>query len=70
MTQNKRIAQFLKNGNHITKPIALRKFGSWRLAARIHDLRETMVIGTYQNMQGNIFYQYLGMKKRQKKRSR
>ena len=39
MTQNKNIANYLKNGKSITPIQALNKFNCFRLAARISDLR-------------------------------
>lgn len=39
-SQCKRIAEWLNNGNSITQLEALHRFGCFRLASRIHDLRE------------------------------
>lgn len=39
-TQNARILSFLKNGGRLTPKDALRMFGSFRLSARIFELRE------------------------------
>ena len=38
-SQNKRIKKFLEEGRYITQMYALREFGCFRLASRIHDLR-------------------------------
>ncbi|OJV17939.1 MAG: hypothetical protein BGO30_08325 [Bacteroidetes bacterium 41-46] len=38
-SQNDAIAKFLLEGNKITPMDALRKFGCFRLGARVHDLR-------------------------------
>lgn len=40
-SQNKRIAEWLTNGNRITQLEALNLFGCFRLASRIHDLRDS-----------------------------
>lgn len=39
MTQNQEILECLKHGNSLTAIEALRRFGCFRLAARINDLR-------------------------------
>ena len=39
-SQNKRIAEYLKQGNTITATEALELFGCFRLASRITDLRQ------------------------------
>jgi hypothetical protein len=39
MSQNKQIADYLKKGKKLTTLDALTKFGCFRLAARISDLR-------------------------------
>lgn len=39
-SQNKQILEYLKNGNSITPIEALNLFGSFRLGARIKDLRD------------------------------
>lgn len=39
MSQNEKIADYLKSGKSITPMIALHKFHCFRLAARISDLR-------------------------------
>ena len=39
-SQNKQILEYLKNGNSITPIEALNLFGSFRLGARIFDLKE------------------------------
>lgn len=39
-SQNKRIAEYLKQGNTITATEALEMFGCFRLASRITDLRQ------------------------------
>ena len=39
MSQNKQIADYLNKGNKLTPIDALNKFGCFRLAARIADLR-------------------------------
>jgi hypothetical protein len=39
MSQNKQIADYLNNGKKLTTLDALNKFGCFRLAARISDLR-------------------------------
>lgn len=39
-TQNAKILAWLSDGNKITALEALQKFGCFRLASRIHDLRE------------------------------
>ena len=41
MSQNKQIKAFLDGGGSLTAIGALNKFGSWRLAARIKDLRDS-----------------------------
>ncbi len=41
MSQNNQIKSYLDNGGTLTAIEALHKFGSWRLAARIADLKET-----------------------------
>lgn len=38
-SQNTRIFEYLKAGNRLTSLIALNKFGCFRLASRISDLR-------------------------------
>lgn len=38
-SQNKRILNYLKRGQRITPMDALELFGCFRLAARVHDLR-------------------------------
>lgn len=40
MSQNQQILDHLKNNPSITPLEALQKFGCFRLAARIHDLRD------------------------------
>ena len=40
-TQNERILNYLSNGKGITPIEALNKFGCFRLAARISDLRKS-----------------------------
>ncbi|HXI41609.1 MAG TPA: helix-turn-helix domain-containing protein [Bryobacteraceae bacterium] len=40
MSQNQAILTYLKRGRTIDPQVALRLFGSFRLAARIKDLRE------------------------------
>ena len=40
MSQNEKIADYLKSGKSINPMIALHKFHCFRLAARISDLRE------------------------------
>lgn len=39
MTQNQQIKSYLEKGKSITPILALEKFGCFRLAARISDLR-------------------------------
>ena len=39
-SQNAKILNWLENGNKITSLQALNLFGCFRLASRIHDLRE------------------------------
>lgn len=39
-SQNARIYEWMKAGNRISPILALRKFGSFRLGARIADIRE------------------------------
>jgi hypothetical protein len=39
MSQNKQIADYLKKGKKLTTLDALNKFGCFRLASRINDLR-------------------------------
>ena len=39
-SQNAKILSWLENGNKITSLEALRLFGCFRLASRVHDLRE------------------------------
>ena len=39
MSQNKQIADYLKKGKKLTTIDALNKFGCFRLASRINDLR-------------------------------
>jgi len=39
-TQNAKILAWLEQGNKITALQALKEFGCFRLASRIHDLRE------------------------------
>ena len=47
MTQNQKIANYLNKGKAITPIDALNKFGCFRLAARISDLRnDGMLIKT------------------------
>jgi len=43
-SQNKQIKAYLKEGNSITAIQALEKFGCFRLAARIKDLKETGMV--------------------------
>lgn len=38
-SQCKQIARYLENGGHLTQMDALKMFGCFRLASRIHDLR-------------------------------
>lgn len=40
-SQNKRIAAWLNTGHRITQLEALNLFGCFRLASRIHDLRDS-----------------------------
>ncbi len=40
MSQNNQIKSYLDNGGTLTQIEAFSKFGSWRLAARIADLKE------------------------------
>ena len=40
LTQNQRILEYLKSGKTITPLTALKKFGCFRLSARIFNLRE------------------------------
>ena len=40
MSQNREILEYLKTGKSITAAEAVRKFGCYRLAARISDLRQ------------------------------
>jgi hypothetical protein len=47
MSQNKQIAEYLNKGKKLTTLDALNKFGCFRLASRINDLRnEGMNIST------------------------
>lgn len=39
MTQNERIAKYLKSGKRLTPAMAEQRFGCTRLAARIYELR-------------------------------
>ena len=39
MTQRDKIREWLRTGHRITPLVALRKFGSFRLGARIYELR-------------------------------
>lgn len=60
MTHKERIANYLKSGRMITKKYALKKIGSWRLGARIYDLRrDGMNIVTTKNRNGDIAYRLL-----------
>jgi hypothetical protein len=43
-SQNKQIKAYLEEGNSITAIQALEKFGCFRLAARIKDLKETGMV--------------------------
>ena len=40
LTQNQRILEYLKSGKKISPLIALKKFGCFRLSARIFNLRQ------------------------------
>ena len=39
MSQNAKILAYLKSGNSLTPLVALQRFGTLRLGARIHDLK-------------------------------
>lgn len=70
MSQNDRIERYLRTGRPLTKTIALRQFKSWRLGARIYDLRTTtnMNIMTTKNRVGDITYMYVGEKRRKRRK--
>jgi len=59
MSQRDRIRADLKAGKTITPIDALEKYGCYRLAARIAELRKDgMDITTYQDPQNNMYAQY------------
>ena len=59
MSQRDRIRADLEAGKTITPIDALEKYGCYRLAARITELRkEGMQINTYQDPQNNMYAQY------------
>ena len=59
-SQNERILQHLKRGRKITPLDALEKFGCFRLAARISDLRSQGHVISTENMtkDGKTFASY------------
>lgn len=58
-SQREMIRQDLLAGKVITPIDALEKYGSYRLAARIAELREEgMAITTYQDPKNNMYAQY------------
>jgi len=58
-SQREMIRQDLLAGKVITPIDALEKYGSYRLAARISELREEgMAITTYQDPKNNMYAQY------------
>lgn len=61
MSQNKQIKAYLDAGNSLTPIEALMKFGCFRLAARIKELRESgMNIETlYEELDGKRFARYV-----------
>lgn len=63
-TQNKQILNYLIDGGKITPLLALNKFGSFRLSARIFDLREKghNIKKTIINYNGKKFAEYYLLK--------
>ena len=59
-SQNKAILEYLESGQTITAIEALNKFGSFRLAARIKNLRDSchVITTTYIIENGKRFAQY------------
>ena len=58
-SQKEMIRSDLLDGKVITPIDALEKYGCYRLAARISELRkEGMVINTYQSANDNMYAQY------------
>ncbi len=59
-TQNERILDYLKSGKKLTPLIALRKFGCFRLSARILDLRQAgnAIVTENVTRKGKTFAEY------------
>ncbi len=59
-TQNERILDYLKSGKKLTPLTALRKFGCFRLSARILDLRQAgnAIVTENVTRKGKTFAEY------------
>ena len=60
LTQNQQILDYLKSGKKITPLVALKKFGCFRLSARIYNLREqgNAIITKNVTRKGKTFAEY------------
>ena len=60
LTQNQQILEYLKSGKTITPLIALKKFGCFRLSARIFNLKEQghAIITENVTRKGKTFAEY------------
>ena len=60
LTQNQRILDYLKSGKTLTPLVALKKFGCFRLSARIFNLREEghAIITENVTRKGKTFAEY------------
>jgi len=60
LTQNQQILDYLKSGKKITPLTALKKFGCFRLSARIFNLREqgNAIITKNVTRKGKTFAEY------------
>ena len=60
LTQNQQILEHLKSGKKINPLLALKKFGCFRLSARILDLRQqgNAIITTNVTRKGKTFAEY------------
>ena len=60
LTQNQQILDYLKSGKTLTPLVALKKFGCFRLSARIYNLREqgNAIITNNVTRKGKTFAEY------------
>lgn len=62
LTQNQKILAYLKSGKKLNPLQALRKFGCFRLSARIHDMKYNpqlpIIKSELVTRQGKVFSEY------------